>query len=129
MKKLFILFAVSGFLISCGNNAPKQEDPFEAKKIANEKFLAEHPEIAKGKDLIAKNNCLTCHKVDTKLIGPAYNDVAAKYAGMPDTIVAHLASKVIAGGKGVWGDAVMTPHPTVSQEDAETMVKYVLSLK
>ena len=48
---------------------------------------------------------------------------------MLDTIVSHLAGKIITGGSGVWGPALMTPHPTVSKEDAEAMVRYILLLK
>jgi cytochrome c len=67
--------------------------------------------------------------VDEKVNGPAYREVANKYANSPDTIVAYLAGKVIKGGTGTWGSVFMTPHPALSQEDAEAMVKYVLLLK
>ena len=63
------------------------------------------------------------------ITGPSYRDVANKYAGLPDTIVTHLASKIISGGNGVWGDVFMLPHPGISKEDAEAMVKYILLLK
>ncbi len=129
MKQILMPIAVCFCMISCGGNSAKQQDPYEAQKQADEASAAAHPELQKGKDLIAKSNCLTCHKVDEKLIGPAYKDVAKKYADAPDTIVAHLASKVIAGGKGVWGDVPMLAHPELSKDDAETMVQYVLSLK
>ena len=72
---------------------------------------------------------MTCHQIDEKLTGPPYREVANKYAGMSDTIVTHLAKKVLTGGNGVWGEIFMTPHPDVSQADAETMVKYILLLK
>ncbi len=78
--------------------------------------------------LIGKSDCLTCHKVREKLIGPAYQDVANKYEST-DANITMLASKIIAGGKGVWGEVPMTPHPTVSEADAKQMVKYVLLLK
>jgi cytochrome c len=48
---------------------------------------------------------------------------------MPDTIVSHLADKIISGGSGVWGEIPMIPHPSISKDDAQTMVKYVLLLK
>jgi len=63
-----------------------------------------------------------------KNIGPAYKDVAAKYENTEEN-VKMLATKVIKGGSGVWGAVPMTPHPQISQEDAEAMVKYVLLLK
>jgi cytochrome c len=80
-------------------------------------------------ELASKNDCFTCHQVDDKLTGPSYREVANKYAGMPDTIVTHLAGKVITGGSGVWGQIMMTPHPALSQADAEAIVRYVLLLK
>lgn len=83
---------------------------------------------ADGKALIAKSDCLTCHKEDAKVIGPAYKDVAKKYPNT-DENVKKLAAKIIAGGSGVWGQIPMTAHPQVSQGDAEAMVKYILSLK
>jgi cytochrome c len=78
--------------------------------------------------LIAQSDCLTCHKVEDKLVGPAYREVANKYAGQPGA-VDSLASKIIHGGAGNWGQVPMTPHPQLSKEDAQTMVKYILSLK
>lgn len=78
-----------------------------------------------GPSIIAKNDCLTCHKIDEKLIGPSYKEVAAKYKGQADAYKT-LAEKVIKGGSGVWGDVAMTAHPNLSKEDAETVAKYVL---
>jgi len=78
--------------------------------------------------LVGKSDCLTCHKVNDKLIGPSYKEVAAKYEPTEENI-SMLASKIIKGGKGVWGEVPMTPHPQVSEEDAKAMVKYVLLLK
>ena len=69
---------------------------------------------------------MSCHKVDAKLVGPSYQDVAAKYT---DADIDHLAGKIIEGGKGVWGDIPMTPHAGLSQDNAKLMVKYILSLK
>ena len=80
----------------------------------------------KGKALIAKSDCLGCHKIDEKLVGPAYKAVAAKYT-MAD--VDKLAAKVISGGAGNWGQVPMSPHPSLSKDDAKEMVKYILSLK
>jgi cytochrome c len=78
--------------------------------------------------LIAQSDCLTCHKVDEKAIGPAYRDVANKYSNDNQTVT-MLADKIIKGGAGVWGQIPMTPHPNLSKQDAEQMVKYVLLLK
>jgi|SRR5450830_1031124 cytochrome c len=77
--------------------------------------------------LAQKKNCLACHSVEKKVVGPAYKDVAAKYAGQ--NVTAKLATKVMKGGAGVWGAVPMPANPQVSQAEAETLVKWVLSLK
>lgn len=82
----------------------------------------------KGLSLVAKNDCLTCHQVEEKNVGPAYREIAAFYEPTPENIT-MLADKIRKGGSGVWGTVPMTPHPQVSQEDAETMVKYIFELR
>ena len=78
-------------------------------------------------DLAKKSNCMACHTVDKKLVGPAYQDVAKKYAGNKDA-VKLLTAKVKAGGKGVWGEIPMPPNsPAVKDADIETLVKWVLA--
>ena len=77
-------------------------------------------------DLAKKSNCLACHTADKKLVGPAYQDVAKKYAGQKDA-EAKLAAKVKAGGKGVWGEVPMPPNPQVKDEDIKTLVKWILA--
>jgi len=81
-----------------------------------------------GKALIEASDCRTCHKDDAKLIGPAYKEVAAKYPSN-EANIKKLAEKIIKGGQGNWGEIPMAGHPNVSQEDAEAMVKYILSMK
>jgi cytochrome c len=83
---------------------------------------------ADGMALAQKNACLSCHSVDKKIVGPAYKDVAKKYAGDKGA-QARLVAKVKAGGKGVWGDIPMPPNPQVSPEDLNTIVAWVLTLK
>jgi cytochrome c len=92
-------------------------------------FLVSTSAFAAGEEDLAKaKNCMTCHKIDGKLIGPSYKDVAAKYAGQKDA-VAHLAEKVQKGGSGVWGAVPMTPNPQVSADEAKKLVTWVLSHK
>ena len=128
MKKILIS-AVFGtlFLVSCSKTeTPKQESNSMLKEPAEqEATVAKTPE-EEGKDLIEKSSCLTCHKEDSKLIGPSYQDVAAKYT---DADIDQLADKIINGGSGVWGDVMMSPHPGIDKENAKKMVKYILSLK
>lgn len=81
----------------------------------------------KGKDLMAKSDCMACHSVDNKIVGPAFKDIANKYKG-DKTAPDKLAAKVIEGGSGNWGEIPMSPHPQISKGDATEMVKYILSL-
>lgn len=78
--------------------------------------------------LAQKNNCLSCHAVDHKVVGPAYKDVAKKYAGDKGA-EAKLIAKVKAGGSGVWGPVPMPPNAQVSDADVKTLVKWILSQK
>ncbi len=77
-------------------------------------------------DLAKKSNCMSCHTVDKKLVGPAYKDVAAKYAGKADA-VKMLSEKVKKGGKGAWGEIPMPPNAAVKDADIETLVKWILA--
>ena len=133
LKKYFAIAAAMAFLAACGgndNNASNSNggDSSASSATSETADITANPDYQKGLDLIGKSDCLTCHKVTEKVVGPAYQDVANKYAGS-DTAVTYLAHKVIKGGSGVWGPAMMTPHPQLSQEDAEQMVKYILLLK
>jgi cytochrome c len=79
-------------------------------------------------DLAKAKNCLACHSVATKIVGPAYKDVAAKYAGQKDA-EDKLVQKVLKGGSGVWGAIPMPANTQVSEAEAHTLVKWVLSQK
>ena len=79
-------------------------------------------------DLAQKKNCMACHAVDKKLVGPAYKEVAAKYAGQKDA-VDKLSQKVIKGGAGVWGPVPMPANAAVSDAEAKQLVQWILSQK
>ena len=79
-------------------------------------------------ELAQKKNCMACHAIGQKMIGPAYKDVAARYAGQPEA-TARLAQKVMKGGTGVWGTAVMPSNPQVNEAEAKQLVQWILSLK
>ncbi|MEO6980609.1 MAG: c-type cytochrome, partial [Mucilaginibacter sp.] len=89
--------------------------------------FATAPEIEDGKVLIAKLDCLACHKIEEKLVGPAYIAIAAKYPQDQNT-VNLLTQKIISGGSGVWGPVPMAPHPAITPDDANKMIKYILTL-
>jgi len=150
MKKLFIAFAIAASCYACGGG----ESADEKKPVSNNEenknsqigtdtasatttnpapasttAAATTPAAGKdGKALIEASDCRTCHKDDTKLIGPSYVDVAKKYEST-DANIKLLADKILKGGQGVWGEIPMAGHPTMSQEDAEAMVKYILTMK
>ena len=130
MKRKFIIFIAAAVfatsIIACGG-AEKPNN--KAITATTEVDISKNPDYIKGLELVAKSDCLTCHKVNEKSTGPAYSDVAAKYTPAADTTISNLAGKIIKGGAGVWGAIPMTPHPQVSQADAEQMVKYILLLK
>ena len=79
-------------------------------------------------DLAQKKNCMACHAVDKKLVGPAYKDVAAKYRNDKGA-EAKLVEKVKKGGTGVWGQVPMPPNGAVPDADLHTLVKWILSQK
>lgn len=84
------------------------------------------PQAYANAELAKKYNCLACHAVDKKVVGPAYQDVAAKYKGQADA-ADNLAAKVKAGGKGVWGPVPMPPNPTVPDADLKVLIAWVLA--
>lgn len=131
MKKKTMLACLLGAVImlgaACGGDTKNPGDTSDTA-TSPEADLSSNPDYKKGLTLVASSDCLTCHKVEEKLTGPAYKEIARKYAGQ-DTAVAYLSSKIISGGAGVWGTVPMTPHPQISQADAESMARYILLLK
>ena len=142
MKKVFIVLAISAVITACGGNSKtgasdstaaanqtaksaESSADTNANKIGTE---SSGPSAAPGAKLMASYDCNTCHKVDQKVIGPAFQDIAAKYPAT-EANIDTLANKVIKGGKGNWGDIPMAAHPTLSVSDAQQLVKYILSLK
>ena len=78
--------------------------------------------------LATSKNCMACHAVDKKLVGPAYKDVAAKYAGQKDA-VDKLAAKIVKGGSGVWGPVPMPANAQVNDAEAKKLAAWVLTQK
>lgn len=90
--------------------------------------LVASPAAFASMDLAQKKNCMACHATDKKLVGPAYKDVAAKYAKDKDAYK-KLAEKIIKGGSGVWGPVPMPANSQVTPAEAETLAKWVLTVK
>jgi len=78
--------------------------------------------------LATSKNCMACHAVDKKVVGPAYKDVAAKYAGQKDA-VDKLSAKILKGGSGVWGPVPMPANTQVNEAEAKKLAAWVLTLK
>ena len=136
MKKLLTILFASALIYSCGegggeaNNTTNNNKTDTAPAASAEPAGSAGGAIAneKGLELIGASDCTTCHAIDKKIIGPAYVDVAKKYENT-QTVIDTLVSKIKKGGMGNWGNIPMTPHPDLSDADAQEMVKYILSLK
>src|SRR5579863_8873153 len=129
-NNLLLLFSTALFITACGNNGGAK--PAESKDTVASSTPAASAASDKGLELIGSNDCTACHSIrkgQGPNTGPAYEDVAAKYANAGDTIVNHLIKKIQTGGTGVYGSNVMTPHPGVKEDDIRTMVNYILSIK
>jgi cytochrome c len=127
MKKTIIICSIIVVIVSCNSGGSEKNTTTDSKE--NTATLpSEDPEVAKGLDLVAKSDCLTCHKIVEPFTGPSYEAVAAKY---PDNeqVIDSVSKKIITGGAGNWGTIPMTPHPDISEADAKTMLRYILSLK
>jgi len=85
-------------------------------------------DAAAGEAMMKKDGCSACHAVDKKIIGPSYQEVAAKYKGDAGA-AAKLAKKVKEGGSGVWGPVPMPPNVTVSDADIKSLVDWILAQK
>ncbi len=103
MKRVLLTFAALGTLVAA---APAMADEAMAKA----------------------KNCMACHAVDKKLVGPAYKDVAKKYASDAKA-VDTLAAKIQKGGSGVWGAVPMPPNANVNADEAKKLATWVMSLK
>lgn len=132
------LVALAGLAFACGGGEKSAETtstpepaaaaPAPAQEISLEDKYKDDPIYIKGLEKIKGSDCMSCHMVERKIVGPSYADVAAKYESTDENIT-MLATKVIEGGVGVWGEVPMTPHPGLSLDDAKDMVAYVLLLK
>ena len=128
MKKLLVVFGISALVYACGGGGDKATEEMKDTSAVAPQAQAPTSTTDPGLEMIATSDCITCHKINEKNIGPAYIDVAKKYEASP-AVIDTLATKVVKGGVGVWGQVPMTPHPNLSMDSARAMVKYVLNLK
>ena len=97
-----------------------------ATSVATLALLGSTPVLA-NEELAKQKACLACHQIEKKLVGPAYNDIAAKYKADKDA-ESKLAAKIRAGSVGVWGQIPMPANPAVSEAEAKTLAKWVLAM-
>ncbi|MCU0356898.1 MAG: c-type cytochrome [Cyclobacteriaceae bacterium] len=119
MKQLLVAMMLVALVAACGGSKSEKET------AAPELSTAQLASI--GKTLVDNSDCKTCHHPTNRIIGPSHTEVAQKYE-FNDENIKMLAARIIQGGSGVWGELPMTPHPDLSQDDAEKMAIYVLSL-
>ncbi len=129
------LVAVSVMAYSCGGGGSEESTgadnavltPAETP-LSLEDTYKDDPVYIAGLAKIQQSDCPSCHMVERKIVGPSYAEVAAKYE-TTDENIDLLASHVINGHVGTWGEIPMPAHPSLSEEDAKDMVRYVLLLK
>jgi len=126
MKWIGFFFVV--IAISCGNQSNKNTHATATDSLVNTGKGEASSRYAQGARLVATNDCLTCHKLDQKSVGPSYYQISQKYP-FDSGVVENLAHSIINGSKGLYGPTAMTPHPNVSFRDAKQMASYILSLK
>ena len=117
---------------SCSNaitRGPTAEAPPELKENKPIGHIEQDDQAAlRGWAKMQENDCPSCHALERKSVGPSYAAIAEKYKPT-DAVVKMLAQRIITGSVGTWGEIPMTPHPELSTEDAEQMVKFVFTIK
>lgn len=125
-KSSVILTVLLTLCAACGSKSSDQASA-GGDSQSSTTDLGSAETISQGKVLINANDCMTCHDLQVKRIGPAQDSIAAKYE-FTKANVDMLAKKVIDGGSGNWGTIPMTPHADLPMENAQKMVAYILSL-
>ena len=128
MKKIIAFFLLTGSIYACNSGSTENKTDTSSTAVTATKDVTNTPEFTKGLDLVMNSDCATCHKVDEKVMGPAFREIANKYTNN-DATIDTLAHKIMSGGSGNWGNIPMAAHPGISVDDAKAMAKYVLLLK
>ncbi len=121
---LFVTVAL--FSVSCEKKEEKAEAP-PKKEVKEVQKVQEKKQVSEEYALADKKGCFACHDIDRKKVGPAYVDVAKKYAGK-ENAVDELVKSITKGSMGKWGSIPMTPQP-VTEEEARKLAEWILSLK
>ena len=130
MKFFTLTITVAMFILSACNNTQKNNSNATTATDSLINYAGNNADTAnaEGARLITANDCLTCHKLKDTSVGPSYFDVAKKYHNNI-AVTDNLVHSIIHGSVGIWGNKKMTPHPNIDFQDAEKMVRYILSLK
>lgn len=130
--KVFVYCVFSTLMVSC-REKPVTEPvpPSTAEQMLKPLPGRDNPidsvDVQKGKVLVAYSDCYMCHSLDKRAKGPSFKEIAHRYPAT-EGYINLLSRKIIVGGRGIWGNAVMEPHPDVRDEDAAAMAKFILSL-
>jgi cytochrome c len=131
-------FAVKA-LVACGlhNDSYKSSSPMQSTQKGKSMFRRDlfllvtvvclSGSALADQALATTKNCMACHAIDKKLVGPAYKEISKKYAGQIDA-VDKLANKITKGGSGAWGVIPMPANPQVNEVDAKKLAGWVMSL-
>lgn len=131
MKNLITLCLIATICFTaCNNETNKTENQnTTTEKTATKDAVSNPQNTSKTVDvatLISSSDCSACHQESTKLVGPSWVEIAQKYSNAD---IEKLTTTIIEGGSGNWGEMQMTPHPTLSRDDAKLMVEYILAKK
>jgi cytochrome c len=126
--KNVIMSLICIIIFGCNSNNKKYSNSTSATdSLINSAGNIADSNYREGARLIAANDCLTCHRVEQKIVAPSYREVAAKYH-FNEGNVENLSHSIIYGSKGLWGNKEMTAHSTLDPKDAKEMARYILSL-
>lgn len=132
---LVVIISLYLFVTSCASPEERAAQPNVADSIgiASQQSTSSaaaviDDEVTKGKHLALKLDCVGCHNQSQTLVGPSYKAIAIKYTNTQENIN-YLAEKIIKGGKGVWAEVPMNPHPQLSIAEAKQIVNYILTIK
>jgi cytochrome c len=132
-KRLVFILSCTFLAAACGNSSESKPADTKDSSASSTSAPAVSAADTKGLELIGSSDCTTCHRVHKESsgasIGPAYSEVAAKYAPAADTTINRLVNKIISGGSGVWGTIPMSAHGALSKDTVRQMVQYIMTLK